>query len=101
MCGVAEPVNTKTPSIARFAIGSVTDQSGAKQGRDLNVIVTLRELETVSSIRDGELGVAPIEGITGKPRIVAEVFSAGSAIRAITIGPAEPRDSHTIADREV
>ena len=35
---VAEPVNAKTPRIARFAIRSVTDQSRAKQRRNLDVV---------------------------------------------------------------
>jgi hypothetical protein len=100
MRGVAETINAKAPRIPRFAIGSVTDQSGAKQRRNLDVIVTLRQMETVARVRDGELGITAIDRVTGKPRVIAKILSTGSAIRAIAIGPAKPRDPHAIADCE-
>src|SRR6266513_4557820 len=101
MRGIAEPVNAETSRIARFAIGAVTDQSRAKQRCNFDVVVTLRQMETVSRIRDGELGVTAIDGATGKAGIIAKILSAGSAIRAIAVGPAKPRDSHPISDCEV
>jgi hypothetical protein len=58
-------------------------------------------METVSRIRDCELGVTAIDGVTGKAGVIAKILSAGSAIRAIPVGPAKPRDSHTISDCEV
>src|SRR6266568_1972400 len=58
-------------------------------------------MKTESRIRDGELGVTTIDRVTGKAGVIAKIFSARSAIRAITVGPAKPRDSHTISDREV
>jgi hypothetical protein len=58
-------------------------------------------METVSRIRDGELGITAIDGVTGKAGVIAKILSAGSAIRAIAVGPAKPRDSHTISDCEV
>src|SRR6185369_13800352 len=57
-------------------------------------------METISRIHDGELGVAAIECVPGKTRVIAKILSAGSAIRAIAVGPAEPRDSHAISDCE-
>ena len=54
---VAKTVNAKAPRIAGFAIRSVTDQSRAKQRCNLDIIVTLRQMETVSRIGHGELGV--------------------------------------------
>src|SRR5258705_9045750 len=58
-------------------------------------------MKTVSRIRDSELSVTAIDRVTGKARVIAKILSAGSAIRAITIGPAKPRDSHAISDCEV
>ena len=101
MRGVAKAIHAKAPRIARFAIGSITDQSRAKQRCNLDVVVTLRQMKTVSRIRDGELGVTAIDGVTGEARVIAKILSAGSAIRAIAIGPAKPRDSHAISDCEV
>ncbi len=57
-------------------------------------------MKTVSRIRDSELGVTAIDRVTGKARVIAKILSAGPAIRAITIGPAKPRDSHAISDSE-
>src|SRR5437016_3185431 len=101
MRSVAESVNPKPPRIPSFAIRSVTDQSRAKQRCNLDVIVTIRQMETESRIRDGKLGVTAIDGATGKAGIIAKILSAGSAIRAIAVGPAKPRDSHPISDCEV
>src|SRR6266487_6582487 len=101
MRGVAESVNPKLPRIPRFAIRSVTDQSRAKQRCNFDIIVTLRQMETVSRIRDGELGVTAVDGVTGKACVIAKILSAGSAIRAIAVGPAKPRDSHAVSDCEV
>jgi hypothetical protein len=58
-------------------------------------------MKTVSRIGNGELGVTTVDRVTGEARIIAKIFSAGSAIRTIAIGPAKPRDSHAISDCEV
>jgi hypothetical protein len=97
---VAEPVNAKASRISRFSIGSVTNQSRAKQWRNCDVIITLRQMKAVSRIGDGELGVAAIDCVTGEARVVAKILSTGSAIRAIAIGPPKPRNSDAVADRE-
>src|SRR5438067_13620777 len=57
-------------------------------------------MKTVSRIDHGELGVTAIERVTGKAPIIAKILSARSAIRAIPIGPAYPRDSHAVSDCE-
>src|SRR5215204_515366 len=101
MRGVAESVNAKAPRIAGFAIGTVTDQSRAQQRCNLDVIVTLRQMKTVSRIRDSELGVTAIDRVASKARVIAKILAAGSAIRAIAIGPAKPRDSYAVSDCEV
>src|SRR4029453_16146198 len=58
-------------------------------------------METVSRIRNSELGVTAIERVTGKARVITKILPAGSAIRAIAIGPPKPRDSDAISDCEV
>src|SRR4051812_4918530 len=57
-------------------------------------------MKTESRVSDAELGVTAVNRVTGKARVIAKILSAGPAIRAITIGPAKPRDSHAISDRE-
>src|SRR5882724_369815 len=58
-------------------------------------------MKTVPRIGDGELGETAIDGVTGKVGVIAKILSAGSAIRAIAVGPPKPRDSHTISNCEV
>src|SRR5262245_4225672 len=100
MRGVAKTIQANAPRIARFAIGAVTNQSRAKQRRNLDVVITLRQMETISRIREGELGVTAIERVTGEARVITKIFSVRSAIRAFAISPAKPRDSDAISDGE-
>src|SRR5947208_7523404 len=58
-------------------------------------------MKTVPRIGNGQLGVTAVDGVTGKAAVIAKILSAGSAIRAIAVGPAKPRDSHAISDCEV
>ena len=58
-------------------------------------------MKTVPSICNSEVGVTPGNSVTGKESIIAEVFPARSAISAVAIRPTKPRDTYTIADREV
>src|SRR5438874_13811885 len=58
-------------------------------------------MKTVPRIGNGQLGVTAVDRVTGKAAVIAKVLSAGSAIRAIAVGPAKPRDSHAISDCEV
>src|SRR3982751_413632 len=57
-------------------------------------------MKTESRVSDGELRVTAVYRVTGKARVIAKILSAGPAIRAITIGPAKPRDAHAISDCE-
>src|SRR5204863_8970032 len=47
-----------------------------------------------------DLVVIAIERVPRKARTIAKILSARSAIRAIPIGPAYPRDSHALSDCE-
>src|SRR5436305_6056957 len=58
-------------------------------------------MKPVPRIGNGQLGVTAVDRVTGKAAVIAKVLSAGSAIRAIAVGPAKPRDSHAISDCEV
>src|SRR3954454_12535174 len=57
-------------------------------------------MKTESRVSDAELGVTAVNRVTGKARVIAKILSVGPAIRAITIGPAKPRDSYAISDCE-
>src|SRR5262249_27624988 len=76
MRSIAKPVNAEPTRISRFPIGAVTDQAGAKQRRYLNIIVTVRQMKTVSRIGNREVGVTAIDGVTGETRVIAEILPA-------------------------
>src|SRR5215467_14116177 len=100
MRSIAKSINTEAARVARFSIRPIADKSGAKQRRDLNIIVTLWQMKTVSRVGDGELCITTVNCVTGEARVVAKIFSARSAIGAFAVCPAKPRDSQTISDRE-
>src|SRR5207253_5654303 len=87
--GVAKAIDTEPPRVPRFTIGTITDQSRAKQRRDLDVAVAVRQVKTVSRIGDGEFGVTAVDGVASETRTVTEILPARSAISAVTICPTE------------
>jgi hypothetical protein len=57
-------------------------------------------MKTESSIGNGKLGVAAIDGVTGKTRPIAQVFPIRSAIGAFAIRPAKPGNADTVTNFE-
>ena len=100
MRGVAEAINAEPACVSCFTIGTITDQSRAKQRRNFDIIVMLGQMKTESCISDGEFGVTAVDGVAGKTRAIAEVFPIGSAISAFAIGPTKPWNANAMADME-
>jgi hypothetical protein len=98
MRGITETIDTKSARISGFAIGTITDQSPTKQRRNLDIIVTVRQMKTESCIGDSEFRITTINGVTGKARPVAQIFPVRSTISAVAVGPTKPRNANTIAD---
>src|SRR5438093_5458844 len=57
-------------------------------------------MKTESCVGYSEFRITTINGITGKARLVAQIFPVRSTISAFAIGPAKPRDAHAISNRE-
>ncbi len=57
-------------------------------------------METKSRIGDGKLRVAAVDRVARKTRPVAKILPVGSTINALSIRPAEPRNTHAITDGE-
>src|SRR2546428_2395182 len=55
-------------------------------------------MKTKPRVRHGELRVTAVDRVAGELRVVAKILARRSTINAITIRPAEPRDSDTIAN---
>jgi hypothetical protein len=57
-------------------------------------------MKTESCIGDSKFRITAINGIAGKSRSIAQIFPVRSTISALAIGPAEPRNTDAISDRE-
>src|SRR5581483_8405724 len=64
---------------------------GTQERRRLRVGVPVGDGEAVPLVGHGVLGVAAVERVTGKLRVVAKVLAAGPAVRADAVGRPEPR----------
>src|SRR4029450_5767408 len=100
MCSVTKAINAKPARIPGFAIGSITNQPRAKQRCNIDIIVAVRQMKTESSIGNSKLGITAIDGVTGEPRPVAQIFPVRSTISAVAVGPTKPRNADAISDRK-
>ncbi len=71
---VAKTINAEPPRVPRFAIGAITDQAGAKQRRNLDIIVTVRQMEAEPCIGDSEFSVTAVYGVASETCVVAEIL---------------------------
>ena len=94
--GIAETVNAEAMRVASFAIGAVAEHAGAQKRRRLDIVVFVRQMKTKSRVRNGELGVTPINSVAGKLRAVAKVFALRSTISAFPVRPAQPRNANSV-----
>src|SRR5256885_15752954 len=101
MRGVAETVNAEPTGIAGFPIGTIAEHAGAKQRRNIDIVVILRQTKTVARVSHSELRVAAVDVVAGEFSIIAEVFAIRSTISTIAIGPAEPGNADTVANFEL
>ena len=100
MRGITKAINAESARISGFAIGTITDQPRAKQRRNLDIIVTVRQMKTESCIGDSEFRITAIDGVAGETRSIAQIFPVRSTIGAFAIGPAKPRNADTVANFE-
>jgi hypothetical protein len=66
----------------------MANQPGAEQRRNFDIIVALWQMKTESRIGDGEFGVAAVDRVASKTRVVAQILPARSTISAVAIRPA-------------
>ena len=98
MPGRAEAIDAEPLGVARHHQRPPTDQAGAQQRRDRNVVAVFAERKSIARIGDGVGGEAAVAGISGELRAVAEIFHALPAVAADAAGVAEPGDSDPVAD---
>ena len=99
--GVAKTIDAEPSRISRFAIGTITDQSRAKQRCNRDITVAIWQMKAESRISDGELGVTAVDCVPGKTRVVAEILPVRSTINAFTVRPTQPRNAYAISDFEL
>ena len=71
MRGVTKAINAEFMRISGFAIGTITDQPRAKQRRNLDIIVTVRQMKTEPCICDSEFRITAVDGIAGEASSIA------------------------------
>src|SRR5438270_14011411 len=98
MRSVVETVNAEPCRIASLAIRPVAEHSGAEKRRKIDIVVFVRQMETISRVGEGEVGVAAVDVIAGKLCAIAKIFSVRSTIRAFAVGPAEPWNADAVSD---
>src|SRR6266404_1134484 len=95
---ISKTINAEPFRIPSSSIRTVTEHSGAKQRRNVDIVVTVRQMKTIARVGDRELGVTSVDVVAGKFSFIAKVFAVGSTIRAVAVGPAEPRNSDPISN---
>src|SRR5947207_14287238 len=90
MRGIPKSINAKPARVASLSIRTIAKHAGAKQRRNIDIVVLLGQMKTKSRVRDNELGITAVHGIAGKARAVAKIFAVGSTVSAFAVGPAEP-----------
>src|SRR6185312_11597782 len=82
---------------ARYAQRAKADDSRAEQRRDLDVVHRRRKRNGEIGARARVLRVSAVTIVSGVDRSVAEILAARTAVRARTIGAAEPRDADALS----
>src|SRR5215468_3349837 len=96
----AEPRRLSRHRHARHLERAVADQPSTEQRRGLGVAVTFGNWKNVARVGNGVLGIAAVDLVAGKARVVAKVLAARAAVEANAIGEAEPRHANALADGE-
>src|SRR5690348_1327483 len=98
VCGAAEAVESESLAVAGQHERPIADQAGAEQRRGLQIRVIRRQWKAEAMIRDGIFGIAAVDVVARKTRVVAEVFAPAAAIAANPAGPAQPGYAHPRAN---
>jgi hypothetical protein len=96
----AEAIEAKIDPFAGHHERTPADESGAEQRRKLLIASCLAERKRIARVSDRMRGEASVARIAGEQRRVAEIFPPGAAIRASTVGMAEPGNADAHAERK-
>src|SRR2546426_12776002 len=98
MRGIAKSINAEPARVASLSIRTIAKHAGAKQRRNIDIVVLLGQMKTKSRVRDHELGVTPVNGVASKARAIAKIFAIGPTIHAFAVRPAKPRNPDATTD---
>jgi hypothetical protein len=101
MRGSSESVDAESPCVAGFLERAVSDQSGAEEGSCGDIVERIGQRKDERGEGDGKFGVASIDRVAGKPRLVAEIFPACAAEWAMSASPSQPGNSYPLTAVEV
>jgi hypothetical protein len=84
----------KSDAVAAFnpchAQAAEADDSGAQKRCGVQIVELWRQLENEIIARARVLRITAIDGISGEGRSIAKIFHSTTAVRAISVDPANP-----------
>src|SRR5262245_34701922 len=92
----AEPRWLPPHRLARHLERAVADQPSTEQRRSLCIAIAFGNREDVTRVGNGVLGIAAVDLIAGKARVIAKVLSPRAAVETHSTREAKPR--HADAD---
>src|SRR5260370_38332649 len=90
MSGCTKPIETEPLCISGLAQRAIPNQSGTQEWSRGYVVKGIRNRKTISSISNGELRVAAVDRIAGKPCQVAKVLPSHRPVLTLTQVPTQP-----------
>src|ERR1700730_17640886 len=98
---VAKTINSNAMRLTGFTIRAIAEHSGAKQRRNIDIVIFGRQTKTKSCVGNGELGVTAVDVVAGEAGVVAKILSGRSTINGFAIRPAQPRNPDAVTDRKI
>jgi len=101
--GTAKAVETHSLARldARHTEAAKTDDAGAEQGRDVDIVETGGQGKCEIGADERVFGVASVDAIAGEDRLIAEIFHVVAAVPAVAIDAAHPGNADARAGREL
>jgi hypothetical protein len=102
-CGAPKAKKTNSFAMlnASYTQAAKSDNAGAQQGSDMDVIQAGGQWESEVGARKGILRVSTVHCISSKCRVITQVFHAVVAVPAITIDTAHPGNTDACSLRQI
>jgi len=100
-CAKSEQSNPVARLNAGYSQTAKANDAGAEKRRGVQVVQFRGQFKNKVAARRGILRIAAIDGVSGEDRRIAEIFESTAAVRAISIDPANPGNTHARTERQL